>query len=267
MSSINVSVPNVIMRLAIQLILVSTFFLICFNTSVFATDRLTQCRKSIMGSKKCSDHVFMESLSSLQTFKNKSFDDVIEEIRCLNKNDNDKTYFSPSDCGKMYGKFVKDVRVTFDEAGWFKKTYTFNGISFKIIGGQETFQDIIQYLKNTNGVSMIKVDTKDLVICEKREIWKDEVFEYRQHLSDLTFQNVKSCTLDTATECIMKSMEDASSLELDNTPLGSTCRAEALLQNERGNIKGQLYIHYHELDDFDYKNVAVSYYPINVSYD
>jgi len=65
----------------------------------------------------------------------------------------------------------------------------------------------------------------------------------------------------------MKSMEDASSLELDNTPLGSTCRAEALLQNERGSIKGQLYIHYHELDDFDYKNVAVSYYPINVSYD
>lgn len=242
----------------------STICVFAFVDPSIARDVISDCSKTNgLGFKKCSDHNFLESLFALKSFDHKNYDEVRDTIRCMNKEESSKTYFTPQDCGKMFDKFVKDVTITFKETGWLKTSHDFRDISFKVIGGRDVFYNLISYLKDLEGFSLIKVDTKSLVSCKKRKVWEGEVYEYIYRNSEIDYSSCEG----SAIECIMnetaKSKWDAKELR----PSGLACSAKGFFQDELGSIEGSLFINYIELDENDFKNTVISYYPSKISND
>ena len=251
-------------RCRMQVMFLSIICLFAFVDPSIARDVISDCSKTNgLGFKKCSDHKFLESLFTLKSLKHKNYDEVRDAIRCLNKQEGNKTYFAPQDCGKMYDKFVKDVTITFNEIGWLKKSYDFRDISFKVIGGRDVFNDLITYLKDLDGFSLVKVDAKNLVSCKKRKIWEGKVYEYVRRDLDIDYSSCEG----SAIECIMKEKAKSDWNAEELTPSGLDCSAKGFFQDELGSVEGSLFINYLELDEFNFKNTIISYHPSKVSGD
>lgn len=248
-----------------QVLFLSTVCVFAFVAPSIARDVVSECGDGFgRDVKKCSEHQFVESLSSLKSFEYQNYQEVKQTIRCLVMEDISEDFFRPSDCGKMYGKFVKDVNVNFKEKGWFKKRYSFDEISFKIIAGREIFEDIIAYLNELYGFSIIKVDGKSVVSCEKRKIWEGMIYEYYNR-RDWGAVAAK-CEGDLAL-CMMKESIALAKDPNEITPFGLQCSAKGFFQDLQGSIEGTLIINYFELEEFDFKNTMITYYPSRISHD
>jgi hypothetical protein len=47
-------------------------------------------------------------------------------------------------------------------------------------------------------------------------------------------------------------------------PVGLVCTAKGFFQDERGFIEGTVFITYSEIDDSDFKNTTITYYPSEI---
>jgi hypothetical protein len=160
----------------------------------------------------------------------------------------------------MYGRFIKDVSVSFEKEGWLRPSYVFDEISFKIIAGKDLFDNLITYVKELEGVSLIKVDSKNLIKCEKRKIWKDDVYEFKWRGWDY---DRSQCT-DDPLDCVHNKKTSMKWEPTEMLPVGLVCTAKGFFQDERGFIEGTVFITYSEIDDSDFKNTTITYYPSEI---